>query len=192
MVSQPQEYVRSRLHHHSNNYSTICLTRQTDYVWALNPWDTKIRAYHLNLSGYLDNRDCCLWSFEERRVQPFVSAKFNPGNLASKWMFLSSCSIMICSTAKWAVRSPKFHQWLIHQVIRESPSLQTSFRSISTSGSGSASPSRYKMERYPKMCEQETTKESRRVRKTCFMALGTGTSKEAKQARNHLQHVLDV
>lgn len=69
MFSQPQKYVGSRLHH-SNNYSTICLTRQTDYGWALNPWDTKICAYHLNLSGYLENRD---WTASstlcERQIQ---------------------------------------------------------------------------------------------------------------------------
>ena len=40
------------------------------------------------------------------------------------------------------------------------------------------------MERYQKKCASwKPTKESR-VKKTCLMVFGTGTSKEAKQARN--------
>lgn len=40
------------------------------------------------------------------------------------------------------------------------------------------------MERYPKKCASwKPTKESR-VKKTCLMVFGTGTSKEAKEARN--------
>ena len=157
--------------------TTICLTRQTDYGWALNPWDAKICAYHLNLSGYLE-------TVIDRRVQPCVSAKFNPGKLSQSmdvFIFLLYQDLFNSKMGSVVLQSfinGSSSKSLVNHLDFKPHSIQSPLL-----GKGQRVHS-YEMERYPKKCASwKPTKESR-VKKTCLMVFGTGTSKETKQARN--------